>query len=434
MKGEWRGGEEGSFLQVLRKTRLRGQLVGTELSLDEKADWQDLQNKAVKRRAPGSGEAAAKRARSDSKYPRLATYDWLCGLDSAIRDGVGHGLEWYRAKDPARAYDDDMMEGELDDECGLTICVDEEQKQLAGYYYLERKANLVVFRLQPPLHRRHNDMMTALAKSGLYDVVALTIFQRNIAFGPWKKSGNMQELWEAGVDMMVTLKTDDIFLMKLWPGICRDHGWESEEETGREARKTFIATLPSYRPFSVKGPKAAYSKWMSVIKAIDYEVQDATTKALGIAFLALRKGWVQHLDDLWRPRDSLLEQQQRGMSKFLPKVGSGGADAKAAPGAASSSGLGGAKMPEKGKPPGKAKAKAKASASVSGLLKKNVNALASVGKLLGNLEFRSLQEVIRVVCGPLSREHSHTATIMHTRHSGTNQILPNAHMRRMISM
>ncbi len=77
--------------------------------------------------------------------------------------------------------------------------------------------------------------MNALAYSGLYDIVALTIFQRNVAFGPWGKAGNMQELWEVGLEMMATLSPDDVFLLKMRRSICEDRGWTSAEATGRAA-------------------------------------------------------------------------------------------------------------------------------------------------------------------------------------------------------
>ena len=401
--------------------RLRDDFVGTTLNLDDRVQWrQQIEAQVKKRKAtPDSAESKAKRAKSTARAPLRATCDWLCALDTSIAQVLGHGLEWFSSPEPDRPFDDDFADNEVDTQHSITFCFDEEQKQLAGYYFLERKLGLACFRLQPPLHRRHNDVMNAIIRAGLYDIVALTIFVRNISFGPWNKSGNMQSLWETGIEMSNTLTPDDVFLLKMWPSICQDKGWTTPEETDRAARERFVASLPSLRPFAVKGPRAAYSKWMSVLSAIEYEAPNSTVKAMGIAFSALRRGLIAHLDELWKPGQTFLEQEHRGMCKIMNKTPAQAVPMQAGSGAASSSGDVTA-TPEVWS---RAKAKAKASATISTLIKRNQNAFLSVGRILGNIEFRSLQEILRVVCEPLKREHSTTVHKMHTRRGPQNGLV-----------
>ncbi len=59
-----------------------------------------------------------------------------------MRDTLGHGLEWYDCSQKLRPFNADFEENESPDDNVLTICMDEEQKQLAGFFYLERKISL----------------------------------------------------------------------------------------------------------------------------------------------------------------------------------------------------------------------------------------------------------------------------------------------------
>ena len=222
----------------------------------EKASFGQKLLVAMQKKKAEAGEgqvAAGRRAKAVHKAPLQATHSWLCSLQSSMTDSLSHGLEKYQNKKRRRPYNDDFDAGEVDDESYLTMCMDEEQKQLAGYYFLERKMDLNCFRIMPPLHRRHNDLMNSLARANCYEVVALSVLQRNISYGPYNHGGNLQTLWETGLAMMKQLNPDDSFLCKLWPRICRDRGWTTEEQCGRQARTPLrlgpgLANL-RYQPF-----------------------------------------------------------------------------------------------------------------------------------------------------------------------------------------
>ena len=47
-------------------------------------------------------------------------------------------------------------------------------------------------------------------------------------------------------------------LMFMWPTICRCRGWTSEADAGRKARQAFIRDLRHFRPFAIRGPRAAH--------------------------------------------------------------------------------------------------------------------------------------------------------------------------------
>lgn len=203
-----------SCTKVLRGARMRAAQLGQAATESDTAKWRALVRRSMlKRKATeldGPG-AKARAAKKQAKVPKMATWEWLFALDSSMFDTLGHGLEWYTPKVVGRTFDEDFEQEDVDDDNLLVMCADEEQTQLAGYYYLERKLHLSCVRLQPPLHRRHNDMMNALVKANMYQVAALTVMQRNISYGPWGKGANLQELWEAAVEMMQLVKPNDPF-------------------------------------------------------------------------------------------------------------------------------------------------------------------------------------------------------------------------------
>ena len=227
---------------------MRDAMAGADASDLHKAKWKRLLTAALlkkRKRAIADGDDDTP-ALKQMKIDRSATWEWLCALDDSMAETIGHGLEWY-ACHKKMTFNEDFEEDEKDLDNVLVFCMDEEQKQLCGYYYLERALQLNVVRHQPPFHRRHNDLMNTLTRAGLYDVVHLTIMQRNIAYGPWGKGGNLQDLWDSALEMMAVLTEDDSFLMFMWPTICRCKGWASEADTGRKARQAFARDLRHFR-------------------------------------------------------------------------------------------------------------------------------------------------------------------------------------------
>ena len=214
--------------------------------------------------------------------------------------------------------------------------------------------------------------MNSLARASCYEVVALSVLQRNISYGPYNHGGNLQTLWETGLAMMKQLNPDDSFLCKLWPRICRDRGWTTEEQCGRQARVKFLEVLPAFRPFSVKGPRAAPSKWVSVLKAITHEKRDATLKMMGIAFMAVKKGWVDDVDAFLNPPCKLSVMRDQSMAKRFPEefapireASSSSGSGAGAPAASPAAG------PEP--VPSRAKAKAKAKARITNMIAKDIH-------------------------------------------------------------
>ena len=412
---------------MIRKSRLKKSQVGAPADAEELEAWKEAETvgSMMRRRRLESGSGANvihREAKTLAKTPYLATLDWVLGLHGSMEDSLLHGLEWYKPK-RQRTFNDDFEEDEKDDDNFLVICMDEEQKQLRGYFFMERCLGLNTFLFMPPMHRRHNDWTNAAARSNNYDVVALTIFERNVAFGPYNKGGNAQELWEVGLELMQFIDADDPFLLKVWPLICSGKEWYTDEETCRGARERFIASLTTARPFSVKGNRAAPSKWAGVLRAIEEERPDAGVKLLGIGFIAIKRGWISCWEDLYDQGRKIFQLKDDAMDTLFPEeveaevlVEDGAACAAAAPAAvpiAVAKGKGKAKA--KPKALSTAKAKAKARAKVSRLISSSANAMHACGRLLTNQDFLDIQEGMYALSVGLLAEHRQAIMTMKSR-------------------
>ena len=312
-----------------------------------------------------------------------------------MREGVGHGLSWYKNTDADRAAGDDFRDGEVDSNNILIITVDEEQKQLRGLYFVQRCLHLNLERLMPPFHSRNNACVRALHRAGVWEVALLAIFQRNCVFGPFKKSGNFQQLWETGLDLSESLQENNPFLLRVWPAICKRKGWQSPSETDAQARVQFIKQLPTARPFAKKGMKVSPGKWMGVFESIAFEREGADIKLLGVACIALQKGWIDSWDGLLDPRAMqdivALQEDEHGGGDAMPPSGSGAASSSTGP-----------LVPA---PKAAPAAKAAARANVCKFIQRSEHSLLGLGRLLANVEYRDMLEVLHVLYAGVWKEH-----------------------------
>ena len=138
---------------------MRVSCLGSSASEQDMQSWRATLKRAfpqTRKADMESPEAKARIAKRRANISKLATWCWLLAMDSAMNDSLGHGLEWYLPAVADRPFNDDLHDNEEDTDNILVYCSDEEQKQLAGYYYLERGLKLICVRHQPPLHRRRN--------------------------------------------------------------------------------------------------------------------------------------------------------------------------------------------------------------------------------------------------------------------------------------
>ena len=304
------------------------------------------------------------------------------------------------------------------------VTCDQVQYQLRMLFYCQRSLDLHMEIIMPPVHRRNNDLLNATVRAGLYWVFSFTLMQRNLPYGSFGKGANMSELWDTAMELVSASTPDDAWLLKCWPGICRDRDWTSDADTNRDARARFVASVPAQRPFSKKGPRMAPSKWMSLPHAIKYERPDSNAKLWALGFLAMKKGWVSHWDDLFLPRTPLSKQKEMSLLALLDKgdaapgektAAGSSTDPPPADAAVAAIGAGKDKVKES-----RASAKGLASRAKSDLYAKSQNAMHAVARLLTHLDYRDLQEIVLAISGPIQQEHASCLREMKTREGCVN--------------
>ena len=75
------------------------------------------------------------------------------------------------------------------------------------------------------------------------------------------------------------------------------------DEQGPDQRQEYLDNIALARPFRIKADRAALSRWYSTWGAVKNGDRTATTKKMGLAILAKRKGWIDTIDDLYRGDD-----------------------------------------------------------------------------------------------------------------------------------
>ena len=337
---------------------------------------------------------ATKRAKKLKEEPRMASFDWLCCIETALRSIGRSLLNWIPkiADNPEEAWGIEPLPA-----C-LTTVMDQEQKQWCGAYFLSYKCQGNFVWLFGQMHRRCNDVDRGLIQAGAYGTCLLRLFEANIAYGPWLSGAYFEEMQDMAKELVQAMTPEDPLLLKLWPHICKDHSWTDLRQVDSQARAQFIETFACEAPFQLKGSKAAVKRWFSILKCMREGDRHYHTKLLVLAAIAQAKGWSESWDDLWNPDRRLAEASQLEMVPFV-------AAGSAAGGASSGS----AAPPPMKRPrvaPTAAKAKAAAKDKVSKMLTGSANKLHTLAKVMANPDLIVKSRMIQCVAGPLEREHA----------------------------
>lgn len=146
--------------------------------------------------------------------------------------------------------------------------------------------------------QQHQQAKTITPATGFGSDAITDLFVDNISYGPWQKSDYLNYFQEGALELSIWLTPDSLWLMRFWPGICNDHGWREEAETGRPARAAFIKTLPDVAVIRKKCKKATKGRWFSGHHAHNQHDKHTTTKLMVGAFVAVRCNWVKHMSEL----------------------------------------------------------------------------------------------------------------------------------------
>ena len=258
-------------------------------------------------------------------------------------------------------------------------------------YYMKNKLRMQVEALFGPVHRLINDHVRGLCQAGVFGNQLVILLMVNISFGPWHGGGFFHMLTDMALDIVVGLDPDNPLLLKLWPKICLDRGWEGQDYRTRESRTNWLRDLPLAPPFQRKGKKASMSRFFSVDRAFEAMDMYWHTILFVEAVLVERKGWSSSWDDLWSPGPLLPPDLKK------PIMGSAASSSKDAPPVAAKAAP---------KTLSKAAAQAAAKSKINTLVQQSANMLHSVCKLRTDEDVCSTSRLVTLASSPYAAEYT----------------------------
>jgi hypothetical protein len=99
--------------------------------------------------------------------------------------------------------------------------------------------------VQDTNHCHNNGLNEGIASAGYKPSLDVFTGTANFAYGPHHKSSFHEQMLEACVEIATNLSPNDSLLLRFWPDICKDKDFITSEETGVEARVSFLSGLPA---------------------------------------------------------------------------------------------------------------------------------------------------------------------------------------------
>jgi hypothetical protein len=199
-----------------------------------------------------------------------------------------------------------MKKGYLVD--SMALCTDQDQTQITGGEFILRPEpeglGCTGARLIDDFHRWNNDMAISVAKAGLAAVEKAATLFLNIGYGPWQSGAWYHGIIDEGQRVSRTVPANSQLLLRFWPRILKDQKLSlttGDNQSGEEARRRFLDKLPSMNLLNLRGTKVAPAQWMSVYIAGHAWDETPSARALVLASLCMKKGWILTDEDLFSP-------------------------------------------------------------------------------------------------------------------------------------
>jgi hypothetical protein len=191
----------------------------------------------------------------------------------------------------------------------VAMATDQEQTQITGGEFILKPEpeglGCTGARFSDDFHRWNNDLASAVAKAGLAPVEKAATLFLNIGYGPWQSGAWYHGILAEGKSLSNTLTANSQLLLKYWPRISMDNRtgccWLVETGSGEEDRRTFLGQLPEMNLLKLRGTKVAPAQWMSIFVAGHAWDKSLSARALVLASLCMKKGWILTEEDLFSP-------------------------------------------------------------------------------------------------------------------------------------
>lgn len=221
---------------------------------------------------------------------REATLLWMLDMSHAMNS---FGKRWR-----SFSHEEDALREPLSKRPKVAvICTDQESTQLAAMSYLVHAKKLCILHVFDPIHRSHNDQVSALQGAGLMKFSMWCHLCFNIKYGPYSKGGWAKKMVEAA-EMLETLDPNDQLLQYFFSSILADKNLTEDSNT-EAFRKEFLRGLTEEPCVRSKGPKASTSRFNSLSLAHRALDQQWSTQAFILSALCIIQGWATTVKDLF---------------------------------------------------------------------------------------------------------------------------------------
>ena len=186
----------------------------------------------------------------------------------------------------------------------LVLCMDWEQVQWCPLWFLRNKLGLFIEGVPDYTHVRNVNHTHATDHAGERLTVTKAHICNNVRKGPWQGKTWGGELREAAYCISTNVKANSPFLLVFWPKIRVElklgDGYE-----GEAGRAKFLLELPALACVDRDPPTSSPQRWMTFQTASEYLDPFTEVDRMLLSFVAIRKGWIETLDELmlWPARN-----------------------------------------------------------------------------------------------------------------------------------
>ena len=189
----------------------------------------------------------------------------------------------------------------------VAVCSDQEATQITGGEFILKPEPLGLgctgVRFIDDFHRWNNDLSSSVAKAGLKPVEKASTLFLNIGYGPLQSGAWFQAICGEGHEVSRTLAANSQMLLEFWPRIQKERKakglFGGSSSDGELERKQYLSLLPEQNLLQLRGTKVSPAVWMSVYKAGHAWDDSLTSRALVLASLCMKKGWILTKEDLF---------------------------------------------------------------------------------------------------------------------------------------
>ena len=183
----------------------------------------------------------------------------------------------------------------------LGVAHDQWQVQLTGLGWMQH-LGLTIEGMADPEHRSHNDAATAVCWAGFRTAHHAAILLCNALLGPWGKCAFFHGVIAEGRNSVASMQPDNPWLLRYWPRIIQDNGWEEVPGIyNKEARQKWLTEeLPDHPCFSNLGVKVKPAAWMSFHKSFsEFLDKHLNTRGMLLGRMSARSGDIKCVEDLF---------------------------------------------------------------------------------------------------------------------------------------